>query len=118
MAHNRELLEDCIPESSLLKQAAVPFVVTIVVTLLFSSYMLFDPSEWLSSFMQLTDMSWDFKTFILALGFGYVAVAWTSEHYLLPRLARYLGSLKTRVTRRPKKRKEYKVIFEAMRSLQ
>ncbi|TVY58655.1 putative cation-transporting ATPase [Lachnellula cervina] len=96
----------------------LPFVVTIVVTLLFSSYMLFDPSEWLSSFMQLTDMSWDFKTFILALGFGYVAVAWTSEHYLLPRLARYLGSLKTRVTRRPKKRKQYKVIFEAMRSLQ
>jgi cation-transporting P-type ATPase 13A2 len=78
--------------------------------------MLFDPSEWLSNFMQLTDMSWDFKTFILALGLGYTVVAWTSENYLLPRLAKYQGALKTRLTRNPKKRKEYKLILEAMRT--
>ena len=96
----------------------MPFVVTTVVALLFSSYMLLDPSEWLSSFMQLTDMSWDFKTFILALGFGFIAVAWTSENYVLPRLAKYLGALKTRVTRKPKKRKEYKLTIEAMRKVQ
>jgi len=96
----------------------VPFVVTIVVALLFSSYMLFDPSEGLSSFIQLTYLSWNFKTFILALGLGYIAVAWTSENYLLPRLAKLLGQAKTRLTRKPKKRKEYKLIQGGMKSLQ
>lgn len=68
--------------------------------------------------MQLTSMSWDFKTFILVLGCGYIAVAWTSENYILPRLGKYLGSLKTRITRNPKKRKEYKFIMEAMQNIQ
>ncbi|TVY85195.1 putative cation-transporting ATPase [Lachnellula suecica] len=95
----------------------LPFVVTIVVTLLFSSYMLFDPSEWLSDFMQLTGMSWDFKTFILCLGLGYIAVAWTAENYLLPRFAKYLGFIKTRLMRSPKKRKQYKLILEEMKEL-
>jgi len=96
----------------------LPFVVTIVVTLLFSSYMLFDPSEWLAKFMQLTYMSWDFRLFILMLGIGYIALAWTSENYVLPRLAKYIGVLQTWVTRSPKQRKTYKLVIEEMRSLQ
>ncbi|KAG9232990.1 hypothetical protein BJ875DRAFT_379522 [Amylocarpus encephaloides] len=48
----------------------LPFVVTIVASLLFASYMLFDPSEGLANFMQLTYLTWDFKTFILTLGIG------------------------------------------------
>jgi len=96
----------------------LPFVVTIVVALLFTSYLLFDPSEWLANFMQLTKMSWDFKSFILLLGIGYIALAWTSENYILPRLARYLGVLKTSITGRPKKRKAYKIFQEQLRSLQ
>jgi cation-transporting ATPase 13A2 len=93
-------------------------VVTIVVALLFSLYMLFDPSESVAKFMQLTKMSWDFRSFILALGIGYIALAWASENYLLPRLAKYLGSLKTAVTRKPKQRKAYKIVLEQMRTLQ
>lgn len=100
----------------LLTPTAVPFVVTIVVTLLFSSYMLFDPSEALAEFMNLTKMSWDFKVFILVLGIGYIAIAWTSENYLLPRLAKYLGILKTTLTKEPKKRKSYKLVLEQMRA--
>jgi cation-transporting P-type ATPase 13A2 len=96
----------------------VPFVVTIVVALLFCSYMLFDPSESVATFMQLTKMSWDFRSFILVLGIGYIALAWTSENYLLPRLARYLGKLKIVVTRRPKQRKAYKIVLEEMRTMQ
>jgi cation-transporting ATPase 13A3/4/5 len=80
--------------------------------------MLFDPSEGLSHFMQLTYLSWNFKIFILVLGLGYIAVAWTSENYLLPRLAKYLGHAKTRLTRKPKKRKQYKLIQEEMKDLQ
>ena len=76
--------------------------------------MLFDPSDWLAKFMQLTAMSWDFKIFILVLGIGYIALAWASENYLLPRLAKYLGVLKTSITRRPKQRKAYKLVLEKM----
>jgi cation-transporting ATPase 13A2 len=96
----------------------VPFVVTIVVALLFSSYMLFDPSESVAKFMQLTKMSWDFRSFVLALGIGYIVLAWSSENYVLPRLAKYLGKLKTTVTRKPKRRKAYKIVLEEMRTLQ
>jgi cation-transporting ATPase 13A2 len=80
--------------------------------------MLVDPSEWLASFMQLTKMGGDFKTFILILGIGYIALAWTSEHYIFPRLAKYIGVLKTYLTRTPKERKMYKNILEQMRTLQ
>jgi cation-transporting ATPase 13A2 len=93
-------------------------VVTIVVALLFSSYLLFDPSEWLAKFMQLTPMSWDFRVFILILGIGYIAIAWTSEKYALPRLAKYIGMAKTSITRKPKQRKQYKLVVEEMRKLQ
>ncbi|TAQ90389.1 hypothetical protein B7494_g1281 [Chlorociboria aeruginascens] len=94
----------------------LPFVVTIVVTFLFSSYMVFDPSKWLASFMQLTEMSWDFRSFILLLGASYFALAWAAENYLLPRLAKYLGFLKIFLTKMPKQRKAYKIIMEQMRT--
>jgi cation-transporting P-type ATPase 13A2 len=99
-------------------KSTAPFVVTIVVALLFSSYMLFDPSDSLAKFMQLTKMSWDFRSFILVLGVGYIALAWTSENFVLPRLAKYLGILKTSITRKPKQRKAYKLVLEQMRTVQ
>lgn len=80
--------------------------------------MLVDPSRWLASFMQLTQMAGDFKTFILILGVGYIALAWTSEHYVFPRLAKYIGVLRTCITRTKKERKLYKTILEQMRTLQ
>ncbi|KAH8821701.1 P-type ATPase-like protein [Xylogone sp. PMI_703] len=94
----------------------LPFVVTIVVAFLFSTYMLFDPSPGVASFMQLTAMTWDFKVFIFILGLGYLSVAWTSEHYVFPGLARFAGRLKTVLARSPKRRKTYKVIAEDVRT--
>lgn len=67
--------------------------------------------------MQLTPMSWDFKTFILVLGVGYIAIAWMSEQYLLLRLAKYIGIWKTSITRKPKQRKQYKLVQEEMLTL-
>lgn len=78
--------------------------------------MLFDPSDGLANFMQLTKMSWDFKTFILVLGIGYIALAWVAENYVLPRLAKYLGTVKQYFTKKPKLRKAYKNILEDMRT--
>jgi cation-transporting ATPase 13A3/4/5 len=86
--------------------------------LLFSSYLLFDPSKGVAKFMQLTPMSWDFRSFILILGIGYIAIAWISEQYLFPRLARYIEMLKTFITGKPKQRKQYKLVLEQMRTLQ
>jgi cation-transporting P-type ATPase 13A2 len=93
----------------------VPFVVTIVVALLFSCYMLLDPALWLASFMQLTHMSVDFRLFILVLGCGYFLLAWMGERYVLPRLAKVLGLVKGNLGRFPKQRKAYKVIMGKMR---
>lgn len=93
----------------------MPFVVTIVVALLFTSYLLFDPAAWLAKFMQLTEMTWDFKLFILVLGIGYFVIAWIAEKYVYPRLAKLIGVIKEKVNRVAKKRKIYKVVREKMR---
>jgi cation-transporting ATPase 13A2 len=77
--------------------------------------MLFDPSVWFSNFMQLTYLAWDFKIFILVLGVGYLALAWSMEKYGLPRLARLIGSAKEKLSKTPKQRKLYKVIQQKMR---
>jgi cation-transporting P-type ATPase 13A2 len=93
----------------------VPFVVTIVVTLLISLYMLLDPAEWLSNFMDLTEMSLEFELILLVLAAIGFAVAYIAERRIFPTLAKYIGRLK-RVLRpsHQKKRKRYKVILEEM----
>lgn len=93
--------------------ANVPFVVTIVVVLLMSLYMLLDPAIWLSKFMDLTDMSLDYELFLLALATAGFAGAYLAERYFLPVLAKYVGKLKLFLRpSHPKKRKQYKLIAE------
>ncbi|KAI9837580.1 MAG: hypothetical protein M1819_007231 [Sarea resinae] len=94
----------------------VPFVVTIVVALLLTSYMVFDPAKWLFNFMQLTGMSIGFKFFIVVLGIGGLACSWISEKWIFPRLAKAFGRAKEllRPDRR-KRRKRYKLLLEDMR---
>ncbi|MCJ1310192.1 hypothetical protein MMC25_003853 [Agyrium rufum] len=94
----------------------LPFVTTILIALLFSSYMLFDPSQGFADFMQLTDMSAKFKIFILVLGLGGFACAMTAEIALFPRLSKLLKKTHDRLfPSRRKKRKEYKILAEKMR---
>ena len=90
-------------------------MVTIVVTCLFSFYLLFDPGIWLSNLMQLTEMSLDFKVFALVLALGGLACAWVAERRVFLWLARLLGKLHdTLWPRRRKKQKGYKRILEEM----
>lgn len=92
-------------------------MVTIVATSLFSAYMLFDPGPWLTNFMQLTDLSVDFKVFLLVLVLGGLAGAWIAERRVFLWLARLLG--KPYDALRPhyrKRRKEYKRLLEEMRT--
>lgn len=91
----------------------------MVVSLLIAIYMLFDPADWLFDLMQLTDMSGHFKIFLLALAIGGFACAYLAERVLFQQLAKGVGMLGQRIRtargKGGKKRKEYKVILEAMR---
>ncbi|KAF2841422.1 hypothetical protein M501DRAFT_1000630 [Patellaria atrata CBS 101060] len=94
----------------------MPFVITMVVALAVCTYMLFDPAPWIVRAMELTDMSWNFKVFLVALGVGGFVCAYAAERYLFSLLARWIGKVRQRA--RPgvaKKRKEYKIIAEEMR---
>jgi cation-transporting ATPase 13A2 len=64
--------------------------------------------------MQLTYISWDFKLVIIGLGVLYFVLAYIGEHYVFHRLARVIGRVTTAVTKKKKKRKEYKLIQEEM----
>lgn len=89
---------------------------TIVVTLLFSTYMLFDPMVRLRKFMQLTSMPMDFKVFLFILALVGFGLSWIAEKRVLPRLARMIGTASEKL--RPKyrkKRKLYKMLAEEMR---
>lgn len=94
----------------------MPFVVTIVATSLFSAYMLFDPSAWLVSIMELTTMSVYFKVFLLVLALGGLACAWIAERYVFLWVGCLIGNLHDALwPHRSKKRKGYKVLLESMR---
>jgi len=93
----------------------VPFVITMVGSLLVASYMLFDPTKWLYDLMQLTYLSKSFKVFILVLALGGFVVAYVAEQYFLPQLARFIGMVNHRLRpKHGKKRKQYKLIQESM----
>lgn len=93
----------------------VPFVVTIVAALLFSTYMLLDPGSSLANFMHLTYLSVSFKLFILVLAAGGFVCAWLGERYVFQRVASVAGRLHDWVwPQRRKKRKEYKMLQEKM----
>lgn len=99
-----------------LQSSTVPFVVTIVVALLFSSYMLIDPGIWLADFMQLTWMSMGFKIFVLILAMGGFAVAWAAEKWVSLWFAAVMGGMHDWLwPQRRKKRKQYKLLLERMR---
>jgi len=90
-------------------------MVTITTTLLISLYLVLYPAHWLKHLMKLTNVSWDFKMFIIALGVAYLVAGWLGEKYIFPRVSKLIGTVKTGVTKKAKQRKEYKVIQEQMR---
>lgn len=93
----------------------LPFVITMVVALLFSCYMLFDPAKWLAKFMQLTHTSLSFQLFILSLGVAFLCLSSVGESFVFPYLARQLGNIKRALNISPKERKTYKVVQEKLR---
>ncbi|KAF2738544.1 P-type ATPase-like protein [Polyplosphaeria fusca] len=93
----------------------MPFVITMMVTLAITTYMLFDPAKWLVKLMELTSMDTSFEFFILVLGVGNFAIAYASEKFVFPALAKWIGVMKVKVNPKwSKKRKAYKEILEGM----
>ncbi|KAI2623275.1 hypothetical protein GGR54DRAFT_597429 [Hypoxylon sp. NC1633] len=91
-----------------------PFMTTILAALALTAYMVFAPAHRITKLMQLTSISPSFKTTLVLLGVVYLVAAWLGEHYVFQRLARGFGLAKLAVTKKAKKRKEYKVILERM----
>ncbi|KAK7966114.1 uncharacterized protein PG986_000391 [Apiospora aurea] len=91
-----------------------PFVATVTAALVLITYMVLEPAHWLRRLMQLTPMSYSFKMTLIVLGLAYFVLAWVSETYIFPHLARAFGKAKLALTNKPKQRKEYKAIAERM----
>lgn len=93
----------------------MPYLVTIIVDLFISAYMLFRPSQWVVDVMQLTFMSDGFRSWLVALALGVFALAWIAEKNIFPRLAQILGQARARLQPNyRKKRSMYKVLLEEM----
>lgn len=109
MRHNREFFISSFrtvekPDSFCL----VPFVVTIIIALAISTYLLFDPSSTVVGFMQLTYMSMKFRIFLVVIACGGFACAYGAERFLFPILAKWIGKIKLMINGGIKsKRKSY-----------
>ncbi|KAL1302559.1 hypothetical protein AAFC00_002941 [Neodothiora populina] len=94
----------------------LPFVITMVVAIGISSYLLFDPAPWLVSLMELTWMPMGFRGFITALAVGSFGCSYLAERLVFPHLAKFIGKANAKLfPRNQKKRKEYKLVQESMR---
>jgi cation-transporting ATPase 13A2 len=91
----------------------LPFVITMITVLVFSTYMLLAPADWLFTLMELTFMSTGFKVLILFLAGAGVIGGWVGEKWLFIELAKQVGAFKKKAFGFVKVRKEYKVILEA-----
>ena len=88
----------------------------MVVALLASTYMLFDPAQWLFKLMKLTNMNMSHKLFLLALAMAGFVVSYVAEVALFSRLAKLIGILNDKYRpKHRKQRKQYKIVLESMR---
>ena len=79
--------------------------------------MLLDPAKPLVKLMQLTNISTNFRLFLIALAVGGFACAWVTERRLAPWIARMLGKAHDSLwPDRRKQRKEYKILSDRMKT--
>ena len=84
-----------------------------MVALVFSSYNLLGPSQWLFEVMQLTKMSPWFKAWLMALALSGFTIAWIAERLFFPKLARFAAHIyQNRLPGHGKQRRRFKVLLE------
>ncbi|KAF9184509.1 hypothetical protein BGZ51_003318 [Haplosporangium sp. Z 767] len=68
-----------------------PFVGITVVLVLISALMVLFPSRWISEFMQLVEVPFSFRVWILVLAGMNLGLALLSESHLFPLISRWIG---------------------------
>lgn len=87
----------------------------IAVDLMCTLYMLLGSSEWVTRVMQLTFLSSNFASWLLALAIGSFLLSLLAEKVFFPHLARGLGHVHTYLqTAHRKQRRQYKVLLDEM----
>ena len=61
----------------------VPFMVTIVISVLFTTITILFPPAWLASILQLTEMSISFSFLLLAVAIVNFGLSWLSEKFIV-----------------------------------
>ncbi|RDA92278.1 hypothetical protein CP533_5486 [Ophiocordyceps camponoti-saundersi (nom. inval.)] len=92
-----------------------PFIFTIALALLATTYTVLVPARWLGELMELTPMSWDYRLFLVGLGISFLSLSWAYETYASMPLSRWLGVIARSLTGKGKQRKQYKEIREEIR---
>ncbi|KAF4585430.1 P-type ATPase [Ophiocordyceps camponoti-floridani] len=87
-----------------------PFILTIALALVATTYMVMVPAHWLRRVMELTPMSWHYRLFLVSLGVSFLTLSWAYEVYAALPLARWLGTVVRNVAGKKKRHKRYKVI--------
>lgn len=88
---------------------------TIVTTLTATVYLVLHPFRGLRKLMELTKVPMGFKTYIIGMGVVYFILAWVCEKHAFLPLAKYIGKVKLAMSKKPKKRKEFKEIEQRIR---
>lgn len=93
-----------------------PFILTIFLSLAVILFMVIGSSQWLTTVMELTWMSWDYKLFLVGLGGLYLGAAWLFERHVAVPLSKAFGQMKVAATGKTKQRKQYKQIQSELRA--
>ncbi|KAG5929110.1 hypothetical protein E4U42_007088 [Claviceps africana] len=91
-----------------------PFTITVTTALVITVYMICNPAHWLKNLMELSSIENDYKLFLLLLGVLYFFFAWAFDRHLAMPLARGIDYVQQKISRKAKKRKQYKIIREQM----
>ena len=96
----------------------VPFIVTIVISVLFTTMLVVVPPLWLASLLELTYMSLSFSFLLIAIAVGNFILSWLSERVVFSQIRGALGRISA--GRRKKyggafvRDKKYKLVEERM----
>lgn len=72
--------------SSITNLIVVPFIVTIIITVLFTTITVLFPPSWLASVLELTHMSISFGFLLIAIALGNFIICWISENIVFVKL--------------------------------
>ncbi|KAG0365015.1 hypothetical protein BGZ54_006946 [Gamsiella multidivaricata] len=92
-----------------------PFVFITIGLVLLSAGMVLFPTDWLSSFMQLLDIPFGFRIFILFMAALNLGLALVAEHFFFPNIASVIGGFVQRARRKAESNNHSSISQQAQR---